>query len=140
MVTETMAAMAQVGGKGDSGRQGIVSMSHMPAIHVKNLHKSYGTAHVLDGVSLDVGAGEFYALTGPNGSESTLTAIIASMVSFDGTVEVFGERPAKAWRTFGYAPRTTSRYLSSQAERTWSTSQASSGTPAEKPTHWRMSF
>ncbi|MDG7006898.1 MAG: ABC transporter ATP-binding protein [Nitrososphaerota archaeon] len=56
---------------------------------------------------MDVEAGEFYALMGPNGSgKSTLTAIIASVVSFDsGTVEVFGEEPTRAQKSFGYIPQ-----------------------------------
>lgn len=79
----------------------------MSAIHVKDLHKSYGATEVLNGVNLDVEAGEFYALMGPNGSgKSTLTAIIASVASFDGgTVEVFGEKPARARKSFGYVPQ-----------------------------------
>ena len=102
-----MAANAGAGGKGGPGNQGVLSRPNLPAIHVKDLHKSYGTANVLNGVNLDVEAGGFYALMGPNGSgKSTLTAVIASVVSFDsGTVEVFGEKPAKARKSFGYVPQ-----------------------------------
>ena len=97
----------EVSGEAGLGDQAILSKSNLPAIHVKDLHKHYGAAHVLNGVNLDVKAGEFYALMGPNGSgKSTLTAIIASVVSFDsGTVEVFGEKPAKARKLFGYVPQ-----------------------------------
>ena len=74
---------------------------------MESLHKSYGSSQVLNGVNLDVEEGEFFALMGPNGSgKSTLAAIIASVVGFDsGTVEVFGEKPMKARKMFGYVPQ-----------------------------------
>jgi len=77
------------------------------AIHVENLYKSYGNAHVLEGVSLDVRQGEFYALMGPNGSgKSTLSAIIASVVKFDsGSVQILGKDPSKARKLIGYVPQ-----------------------------------
>ena len=100
-----MAAKIGGGGEGGSGGRGI--KSDTPAIHVVDLHKSYGSTPVLKGVNLDVEAGEFYALMGPNGSgKSTLTAIVASVVSYDsGTVEVFGEKPTRARKSFGYIPQ-----------------------------------
>lgn len=98
-----------MGGGGEVGPAGqfIISKSRASAILVKNLHKSYGVAHVLNGVNLDVKTGEFYALMGPNGSgKSTLTGIIASVIGFDsGTVEVFGDKPSKARKLFGYVPQ-----------------------------------
>ncbi|MGD0478414.1 MAG: ABC transporter ATP-binding protein [Nitrososphaerales archaeon] len=89
------------------GRDDVRSESNTPAIHVGNLHKSYDSAHVLNGVNLDVNQGQFYALMGPNGSgKSTLAAIIASVVDFDsGTVEVFAKKPADARKSFGYVPQ-----------------------------------
>ena len=47
----------------------------------------------LDGVSLDVERGEFFALLGPNGAgKSTLIGIVCSLVNMDsGRVSVFGE-------------------------------------------------
>jgi len=79
----------------------------IPAIHIENLCKSYGSAPVLDGLNLDVGQGEFYALMGPNGSgKSTLSGIIASVVRYDsGTVQVLGTEPARARKFFGYVPQ-----------------------------------
>jgi ABC-2 type transport system ATP-binding protein len=90
-------------------REGIQNtiLSNNPSIHIVNLHKSYGSAYVLNGVNLDVDQGEFYALMGPNGSgKSTLSAIIASVVKFDsGTVEVFGTNPTAARKSIGYVPQ-----------------------------------
>ena len=81
--------------------------SKAPAIHVGNLHKSFGSANVLNGINLDVHQGEFYALMGPNGSgKSTLAAIVASVVKPDsGTVEIFGVEPPDARKSFGYVPQ-----------------------------------
>lgn len=97
----------RTGGEAGPSSRAILSNSNTSAIHVRDLHKSYGAAKALNGVNLDVKAGEFYALMGPNGSgKSTLTAIIASVTSFEsGTVEVFGETPARARRSFGYVPQ-----------------------------------
>ena len=79
----------------------------MHAIHVENLRKAYGSATVIQGLNLDVGEGEFYALMGPNGSgKSTLAAILASVTRFDGgTVEVFGKPPDRARASLGYVPQ-----------------------------------
>jgi branched-chain amino acid transport system ATP-binding protein len=71
-------------------------------LRLSNLHASYGTAPVLQGVSLDVAAGETVALLGPNGAgKSTLLAAItgtirhrAGEIEFDGRNLV--EEPAHA--------------------------------------------
>jgi ABC-2 type transport system ATP-binding protein len=90
----------------EEGIQGTLA-SNTTAIHITDLHKSYGPAHVLNGVNLNVDQGEFYALMGPNGSgKSTLSAIVASVVKFDsGIVEVFGTKPTEARKSIGYVPQ-----------------------------------
>jgi branched-chain amino acid transport system ATP-binding protein len=61
-----------------------------PALQVRALHAYYGESHVLQGVDLDVGAGEAVALIGRNGAGKTTT--IASIVGFlrprEGSVRV----------------------------------------------------
>jgi branched-chain amino acid transport system ATP-binding protein len=59
---------------------------------VRELHAYYGESHVLQGVSLDVGAGESVALLGRNGAGKTTTinAIIGFMRPRGGTVLVGG--------------------------------------------------
>lgn len=95
------------GKKAEAEQNAAKLKTSQPAIHLENLHKSFGSSHVLKGVSLEVRRGEFYALMGPNGSgKSTLAAIIASVVTADsGTVEIFGAKPANARKWFGYVPQ-----------------------------------
>jgi ABC-2 type transport system ATP-binding protein len=49
-----------------------------PAIHVENLVKRYRKAmrNAVDGITFEVGAGEFFALLGPNGAGKTTTISI----------------------------------------------------------------
>jgi ABC-2 type transport system ATP-binding protein len=79
----------------------------MHSIYVKDLKKSYGDQKVLDGVSLVVEEGEFYALMGPNGSgKSTLSSIMASVTKFDsGILEIHGEKPEQAREMISYIPQ-----------------------------------
>jgi zinc transport system ATP-binding protein len=70
---------------------------------------AYGHERVLDGVGLEVRAGEFAALAGPNGSgKSTLLRILLGLLApQSGRVEVFGVEPhdlRDRWRV-GYVPQ-----------------------------------
>jgi len=64
------------------------------ACAVRGIHKRYGAAVALDGVSIDVAAGEIHALVGENGAgKSTLGKIVAGAVAPDaGEIVVDGER------------------------------------------------
>jgi len=83
-----------------------------PALLVQDLRKTYDNGVVaLNGVSLEVAPGDFYALLGPNGAgKSTLIGIISSLVNkTSGEVRVFGtdigaERGA-AMRQIGLVPQ-----------------------------------
>jgi ABC-2 type transport system ATP-binding protein len=69
-------------------------MDPSKALSVRDLHKTYANGlKALDGVSLDVQKGEFFALLGPNGAgKSTLIGIVCSLVNRDGgRVAVFGD-------------------------------------------------
>jgi putative spermidine/putrescine transport system ATP-binding protein len=44
-----------------------------PAVRLDGLRKSYGEVAAVDGVDLDIGAGEFFTLLGPSGSGKTTT-------------------------------------------------------------------
>ncbi|WP_442753413.1 ABC transporter ATP-binding protein [Methylocystis sp. JAN1] len=56
-----------------------------PLLSVADLTKAYGGAVALDGVSIEVGAGEFFALLGPSGcGKTTLMRCIAGFETPDG--------------------------------------------------------
>ena len=52
----------------------------MAGITLKGLKKSYGTAHVIKGVDIDIEDGEFVVFVGPSGcGKSTLLRMIAGL-------------------------------------------------------------
>lgn len=61
-------------------------------LKAENLHKSYGKTHALQGVSLQLHAGEMVALLGPNGAgKSTLLQLLTGLFSPEqGMIEVLG--------------------------------------------------
>ena len=77
----------------------------MSAITTSDLTKRYGRNTVLDGLSLDVSAGETLVLLGPNGAGKTTTVeILAGFATRDGgKVRVLGNDPGtdatEAWRS-----------------------------------------
>ena len=64
----------------------------VPAIAVSGASKRYGAVRALDGVDLEVGAGEFFGLLGPNGAgKTTLISALAGLVRVDsGSLKVMG--------------------------------------------------
>jgi ABC-2 type transport system ATP-binding protein len=78
----------------------------MKVIEVKGLVKSYGDFTAVDGIDLNIEAGEIFALLGPNGAGKTTTVeILAGFRTADsGLVSVLGFDPAtkgdagRAWR------------------------------------------
>ena len=65
----------------------------MSALSIRQLVKTYPNGvHALNGIDLDVAAGDFFALLGPNGAgKTTLIGIVTSLVNkTSGTVSVFG--------------------------------------------------
>ena len=63
-----------------------------PAIEVEQVSKHYGDLRALDGVSLAIGAGEFFGLLGPNGAgKTTLINILAGLaLATGGAARVMG--------------------------------------------------
>ena len=81
-------------------------------LQIRDLNTYYGASHVLQGISLDVGAGELVALLGRNGmgKSTTLKTVMglvkcqSGSVSFDGR-EITGHAPYKVARAgIGYVP------------------------------------
>jgi ABC-2 type transport system ATP-binding protein len=70
-------------------------MTGNSVISVEGLHKSYGSVHAVNGVSLSVRAGEFFGILGPNGAgKTTLIEILEGLRQADsGSVTVLGESP-----------------------------------------------
>ena len=62
-------------------------------IRVENLHKSFGTEQVLDGITLDIPDRSFFSVVAPTGAgKTTLLRIMAGIESADaGTVHYDGE-------------------------------------------------
>jgi len=67
-------------------------MSDLPKIRVRDLKKSFGTKVVLDGVDLDVGAGESVVVIGQSGvGKSVLIKCVIGILQPDsGTIEIDG--------------------------------------------------
>lgn len=78
-----------------------------PLIHIEDVTFSYGTAPVLERVNLDIGAGEFLGIVGPNaGGKSTLLKLILGLLQAQsGRIKVCGRHPKQASRQIGYVPQ-----------------------------------
>lgn len=76
-------------------------------IRVWDLSFAYGAVPVLEGVNLEVGAGEFLGIVGPNaGGKSTLLKLILGLLAPQaGRIRVLGHPPATASRLIGYVPQ-----------------------------------
>uniref|UniRef100_A0AAU2V9A4 ABC transporter ATP-binding protein n=1 Tax=Streptomyces sp. NBC_00003 TaxID=2903608 RepID=A0AAU2V9A4_9ACTN len=75
----------------DSARQGLDSARHV-VVRMDRVHKEYGDAKALDGLSLEIRAGDAVAVMGPSGcGKSTLLNMVAGLDRpTSGTVEVQG--------------------------------------------------
>lgn len=89
-------------------------MSDVPALSVEDACKSYGTRRALDGLSLEVGRGEWVGLLGPNGAgKSTLMRGVAGLVPLGaGRVRFEGRELESAERAaaVGFVPQEIALY------------------------------
>ena len=67
-------------------------MSEAPILRIEAVEKRFGAVRAVDGVSLEIGRGEFFALLGPSGSgKTTLLRILSGLEAPDrGRVEIGG--------------------------------------------------
>ncbi|GAA0548146.1 ABC transporter ATP-binding protein [Halorubrum ejinorense] len=65
-----------------------------PVVVGEGIRKSYGGVDALDGVDLDVAAGEVFGLIGPNGAgKTTLVRALTGTTEAEGDLRVFGAPP-----------------------------------------------
>jgi putative spermidine/putrescine transport system ATP-binding protein len=69
-----------------------VTTTDRPALVLRDLRKSFGSAVAVDGVDLEVGRGEFVTLLGPSGSgkTTTLRMVAGFMSPSGGSIEIDG--------------------------------------------------
>lgn len=72
----------------------------LPAVDVRQAHKSYGALHALTGVDLKIEQGEFFGLLGPNGAgKTTLINLLAGLALPDsGQLFVLGMDVVRQYR------------------------------------------
>ncbi|HEX5674707.1 MAG TPA: ABC transporter ATP-binding protein, partial [Azonexus sp.] len=70
------------------------------AVSIVDVVKKFGALRALDGVSLEIGEGEFFGLLGPNGAgKTTLISTLAGLVRADsGRLSVLGHDVVKDYR------------------------------------------
>jgi ABC-2 type transport system ATP-binding protein len=89
---------------------------------LENVTKRYATLTALDGVSLNIEAGEFFGLLGPNGAgKSTLMSLVAGLRSADAGRITLGGQPmngadATARLALGLVPQSLALYEDLTAE------------------------
>lgn len=87
------------------------------SIELSNIHKSYGTQHVLRNLSIEIPKGEIVAFLGPNGAgKSTTMKIMTGLLTADsGRVKVCGfdidQDLTEVKRRIGYLPENNPLYL-----------------------------
>lgn len=76
-------------------------------IEIRNLNFSYNGQKVLADVDLDVKAGDFMAMIGPNGGgKTTLIKLMLGLhIPDSGTIRIFGKSPRDVSHRIGYVPQ-----------------------------------
>ena len=78
-----------------------------PVVRLRNAGLSFGSRTLWDGLDLDIMAGEFLAVLGPNGSGKTsfLKVLLGLQQLSQGTVEINGRPARRGSRDIGYIPQ-----------------------------------
>lgn len=83
------------------------SISELPVLQITNLHKSYGSHSVLEGVSFCIPRGKIVGLLGPNGcGKSTIMKLIAGLIPLSkGEILIDGMAPVQKTKSLiSYLP------------------------------------
>ena len=93
--TVTLDALAEAAGAA-AGAGGVVTA----VITTRGLVKQYGRLRAVDGIDLDVRAGDVYGFLGANGSGKTTTVrmLLGLVLPTSGEIELLGERMPRAGR------------------------------------------
>src|SRR5438552_10731309 len=85
-------------------------MQSPPAVRFDRVTLRYGARTVWSDLSLDIAAGMFVAILGPNGSGKTslLRAILGLVTASAGRIEVLGRPPHRGDPGIGYVPQHSS--------------------------------
>ena len=117
-------------------------------IHVKDLHKKFGSTVAVNGVSFDVDKAETLGVLGPNGAgkSTTINMIIGALKADSGSVTI-GENddPTRAdtRRTLGVSPQTLSLYTDLTAQENlafFARLYGLSGRPLRERVDWALEF
>jgi ABC-2 type transport system ATP-binding protein len=83
-----------------------------PALALHDVHKRFGNAVALDGLSFEIARGEVYGLLGPNGAgKTTALRVICGVLGSDrGSCLCLGEAPGIARGRLGYVPQAGALY------------------------------
>jgi ABC-2 type transport system ATP-binding protein len=107
------------------------------AVEARDVRKHFGSVTALDGLTLEVNAGEIYGLLGPNGSgKTTFIRALAGLVRPDaGEVLVFGASPraAVAGGAVGYMTQAAALYTELSVEENLRFFAALEGVPDPGP-------
>lgn len=78
-----------------------------PAVHIENLCYAYNGEAVLEDVCLDVAAGEFVVILGPNGGGKTtlVKCLLGLLTPTRGSVSLLGQAPPLGPGKVGYVPQ-----------------------------------
>ncbi|WP_427018518.1 metal ABC transporter ATP-binding protein [Pseudarthrobacter sp. P1] len=78
-----------------------------PVVSLRDARLSYGDRTLWDGLDLDIQAGEFFAVLGPNGSGKTsfLKVLLGLVPLSGGTVHIGGEPARRGSNHIGYVPQ-----------------------------------
>jgi zinc transport system ATP-binding protein len=82
-------------------------MNTEPVVQIEKVSFRYDSLPVLEDISLEVQAGDFMGIIGPNGGgKTTLLKLMLGFLTPDrGTIRLFGMTPAKARHLTGYVPQ-----------------------------------